>query len=869
MSTVNNTGSIQDPNAVTPTTPGVTTDTIQPADTSYYQSDIAPAAANTTTTLGTVASPSTPSLSRPDGKISISEYSQVMMEVIRKFTESSYDDDINDIAIAQKFNQSVFADVMALNALIEWANKLDAFSDSIQTEYASQVDSLNQQINHYNDLLYSAQDKAAIKSVQDAQKALDDAKAAVTDVTEKLANGNATQADLDAANAAQTAANATYLTTVDNYNRYVDQKNANLANVVADYNTNFVQKFGDQIKTLSDMLNQYNGLAAAAGGGGIAPPPQPTAITVAGYTWQKITADPPPTDASFTRPAALGTFSATAPVADIKAQNELIQVMIDSAFDLLYIAFKNMSTFLSANQASVDYYQDKLKLNKISTNPMVEQEAVQAATNRLATANQSNGTPSGTDYLNLFAQYVTQTVPADQKSTFTKAQQATAESILKMVSAQYLVSSGIFAGKAAVKLLGDNLNQITPDKSASKIATTVGFGNELQKLSNFGIYEDGVNGTLNEAGITPTPTVVNKTVGDLQLTGALMTLFQAAKALGTPDLVKQMVAAAGGTAHPEINALLQQPAQGTVGDALNDAVSQEQVKTTLTQVLTQQTGKSAVESEKTIFAAIAKAVVASKKANPEQLQQAIASALREQNVDPKLSDQLASTAISILQDEIAHPELLQALNKPALDKLVLADPLFTDVSITKAVNNVLLNNPKISSQKEFRNELVQEFQLTGVKPEDALAKANLVLSHLNDFTSKPTQKSAGKTPVTADDLKDQVSNDTIRLLRKELGVVPSHELSHELTTLLFGDNHTSVINILRDSISNSQKAATKEERSKLADRMEVYLAPKVELYAFAQALMDPANNILYSGATGVMYQKNEPSNFKKSIDVQI
>jgi hypothetical protein len=517
----------------------------------------------------------------------------------------------------------------------------------------------------------------------------------------------------------------------------------------------------------------------------------------------------------------------------------------------------------------VDYYEDKLKLNKTSINPLIEQDAVQDAANRLATADQSKGTPSGTDYLNLFAQYVSQTVPADQKSSFTAAQQATAESLLKMISTQYLVSSGIFAGKAAVKTLGDNIDKVSPEKNAAQIAISVGFGKELQKLVDRGIYTDGVESLLKETNIPATPSVVDKMTKDLQLTGALMTLFQTAKALGTPELVKQMIILAGGANHPEINTLLQKPVQGTVVDALNDAVSQAQLKTTLTDQLAQQTGKSTAEANKIVSTAIANAVSKLKGIDPEQLKPLISTTFRDQKIDPKVSDQLASTAISVLKDEVDHPELVLSLNKPALDKLILSDPLFTDPGVTKAVNDVLLNNQNITSQRQFRNELVQEFQLAGIKPEDALAKANLVLSHLNDFTTKATQKPEAKTPLTEDSLKNQISADALQLLKKEIGVVPSHEITHELTALLLGEDPTSVINILKDSIQTSLKTQTKEERAKLADRMEPFLAPKVELYAFAQALMDPANNILYSGATGIMYQKNEPSNFKKSIDVQI
>lgn len=872
MSTVNNnTGSIQDPTLVPSNPTGTpTTTSTTPTDTSYYSSDIAPAESSDTTagTTSTATSSATPSLLQPDGRISMSDYSKIMSDMIRKFTESSYQDDLLDITIQNRFHESVLKDVIALKALIEWSVKLEESNSALQKEYGDQIDFLNGQIKNFNYSMMNPQDQAALKAINDAINAYKDAKTIHDQAVADFAAGIITQEQLTAADLAFQTVNDAYQLAVTNYNDYTISRNLTIAAAINDYNTNVVGGFDVQMKPLFDMITQYNALASAAGLTPIPYPSKPGIIDPNTYTWRQIAADPVPTARDLQRPNAVGTYSASAPIANIQAQNEIIQNMIDAAFDQLYAALKYLATAQHLEDASVDYYEDKSKLNLTTVNPLIEDKSVQEAVENILKTNNATGTPSGLDFLNLFARFVSQTIPADAKNFKTQEAQDKVNSLLQMVSTQHLVSSGIFAGKTALQLLGENLGQVTPGKDAAKIAVALGFAKETQKLANGTVYQNSVKTLLEEVNANPDEAVVDKTAEDLKLTGALMSLFQIARALQKPDLLRQLIDVIGGSNIPALQALLEKPIEGTLVDALIDPISRKQVRETLAERLSQEMSITKQDAEKIVRQALDSAVVKADKAEDKDLPSIIKKALQDQNVDAKISTTLTDTAIKVLQDEQKHPELILSFSKDTMNKLILQDPYFTNAVVTKAVNDVMGNNTALGSLRQFRTELAQELQVTGMDAAAALAKANEVLEHYSEV-SRPAINQTAPTPQSEEALKNVVSKITLQLLRKELPVVSSHEITNALVAALFGDEPTSVTRVIKDSIRATEKNGSKEEATRLADRIRAYLAPQVELYAFAQALMDPANNILYSGATGIMYQGNEPSNYKKSIDVLI
>jgi len=101
---------------------------------------------------------------------------------------------------------------------------------------------------------------------------------------------------------------------------------------------------------------------------------------------------------------------------------------------------------------------------------------------------------------------------------------------------------------------------------------------------------------------------------------------------------------------------------------------------------------------------------------------------------------------------------------------------------------------------------------------------------------------------------------------EQLGKEKADLLATNLVFALLDDNKglTAVLDgVIKQVNERDEERAT----SLLSDIVRFITRPNRELYAFIEQLRDPANSLIYSAGTGIMYVDSQPDNYKKSIDI--
>lgn len=877
MSTIGNTSGVPDP-ILNPLESPPPSTTSNPSN-EYYTSGIS-SAASSATTQTTADGTGIPTLPQPkNSRVSIGDFQKLMSEVIRTFRQQSAEDSESDVEILRAYHKSISLNVAGLKELLDWSQNVEKANIALQVDYNNLLIALNVQIMQFNSGAVTEDDNKALASINEAIVKYNEAQAAYKQAQTDFAAGTLSQEDLDKATADFTNAQLEYTNAVTIYNDYGKLRYESLKLLIDEFKKNTLDTFALQTLEVNKLITTYNQLAGPGGLPPVGHPQKPRTPTIEIYAWKPLDPAITTTIPEVVRPFPIPTYPPTI-ITGIQAQVVVIQAIIDAAVDELSAALKNFVSDREANEASIEYYKFKEKFMDKKANPVIEDEAIVPASKQILKAGSSSGTPSGVDFITMVGQMINPDMAALIKNIETPSRSQTnnvnatnphTDIRMTMMMAQFLLSAGVFGGKAAVGILGNNLAQTPPESNAAKIAAVLGFTKELQKLAGTDIYEKAVEQILQNGAIKPSAEDTENGVSDIKLAGALMAVFQLSRTLESPELMRQVVVAVGGQNIPEIKELLAQPPGGTLVDTLSDPISKHYLKENLTQELVAASKTSPADAEKAIEQAVNEVATRAPVLTESNLSGSLKTALQNQNIDPTVAATLADKAFNFLRDEQAHPELNFALNKPNIDKAVLDNSLFTNSTITQAVNTVLSGDP-IHSQRQFRAELIQELQLTGMQQPEALKTANAVLAAINGVSGatasnrKPVTNAAASTE---ESIKNAVSTQSLRALQKDLDVVPSHEITNELIASVFGEDRSSVINVIRESIQMTEKNGSKEERARLADKIAVYLKPNVELFAFAQSLMDPANNIIFSASTGIMYQGNEPANFRKSIDVLI
>lgn len=286
MSSVNNTNNVQDPNATNPTlypidpagTPTPSSSSTTQAQNAYYASEIAPASTNTSSTTAT-SNAGTPVLSSSgSNEVSIAAYGKSVSEAVRLFKESSGQDMRSDINIIRNYHYSTLQDLLALQAFLAWAYNFEKIAAELQQKYQDAAAPVNQQISDFNNSTLTADDKAAIKTMNDATTKYNDALAAYNQAVADHNSGALSDDDFAKATDAFNTAQTTYNTAVGVYNAYGANRNTVLPGLIDQFNQNVVANFDTNMTDLYKLIDQYNQQAAAKNLPPMRYPPKPAQL---------------------------------------------------------------------------------------------------------------------------------------------------------------------------------------------------------------------------------------------------------------------------------------------------------------------------------------------------------------------------------------------------------------------------------------------------------------------------------------------------------------------------------------------------------------------------------------------------------------
>ncbi len=760
--------------------------------------------------------------------------------------------------------------------------------------------------------------------------------------------------------AAFTAAQAPYNAAVTKYDAYAAERNAQLAPLIDAYNKDVRANFNTVMKPVIDQINAYNSIAAGVGAP-LLPLPTPPQDISKTYVWQTIALSP----TKFPIPAVPARPGPVPPISNIYISNtEEVQAMIKQAVgtsvDLMMGRLLFLDSYMRNTSASSEYYTNKQKSINAGANALINNAYIESIVSKQPGGGATKGSGSGqfssllggndsSGFSVILSKELNSVLPPELNNLFKQAQ------------IELLVSSGVPAGARAMGILGDALSHISPHGHASHVSVALGFAKQNQSLSHSGIFETAIQRSLQAAGMTPGKESLTLGAQNIKLTTALISAFEISRALGTPGLLRQLIGLAGGNSIPGLKDLLSLTPGTKLSEALGDPFAVTSMKMALTERLASEGGMSLGKAESIVDKVLTRVLNNPSIKTEGDLRKALRHEFQNQKLGFIKSLVLARMGVDVLRDEMTHPELNLALDRPKLENTIRQHEFFTDSGILNALNKALKSDG-LDSQRALKKELVSEFRLQGDSRSEAVQKAKAILNFVNlvavnsrtipsssidqesfklnltnqisntlSLSAKQSQEITDKVvaQITAQksfennvalndaviaalksasiptlraqliaentiipinpsasgvdplvqkgnvnllqgsELADAIRDKVIKLLRPELETAKSHEISKEVIATLMGDKSTSLVSVIQDSIKMFLDKGNKELEGKFADTFRNYLSPSVDLYKFAQELVDPGNSVVYSASTGLMYAKNEPSNFKKSIDVQI
>lgn len=141
----------------------------------------------------------------------------------------------------------------------------------------------------------------------------------------------------------------------------------------------------------------------------------------------------------------------------------------------------------------------------------------------------------------------------------------------------------------------------------------------------------------------------------------------------------------------------------------------------------------------------------------------------------------------------------------------------------------------------------------------------------------PAKTPLSSTPVSQTEISQTLTQQVQSILAPQLGSEVSRSIAQELNKTLFGITQLDEATRKQEKSPLSLTSIMKEQVSRLAEKQPDQLAESfkefmrdsLNLNAFLEKLMDPAHLFVFSIASGIMYAGNEPSNWKRTIDIPI
>lgn len=706
------------------------------------------------------------------------------------------------------FYQAVISSTLSL---IEVYNALAEVAQTYANAYGTNVGSLNtlnNSINNYNSGTATAQN-----AVNTLNQAINDYNA-----------GNITQTQLNVAIAA--------------YNNFANSRNqaaASVNNSIGNFNTN-IQNPNADIAEANAELSQITATATFTGQANYTS----SASGMPGYP--TVTGDPPVANVTFSPsniPTAVNTMS---------PKNGSESSIANAIFGPLFNVFSNQinltATILQMQSSYQGYIQFILQGQLPFIPPafyrMIPQLLLSSGGSGIGTgsgvalasiiATLSNPLLSGIIAQGIFS--ANMTLQQLNINPFTVAK-------LRFFTQRLMGQLGFLAGARAVNLLGRGLNGLDPQSRAAAIVTALALTSEISFAISSGIISQGIRGILSQAY----PFISANSLAALTLQLASATelfmlqagVFQLSQTLGNPYLLAQLLntipsALALGILNPFSPRLTVNPERLA---ALQFALAAN--------IITQSNISQIVARD--IIARSINQINVNAYFNGQVDQQTLVNTFVQNGLNLQAAISLANYSQAYSQAEILGQLILNSsLSRNILSREILASEL---------INGIIQGNPNITG-RQLRDQLANQFILNGATPSQAVLAATTAL----------LGNTAGFIPLTLDIL---TANTLSAAIHRLSGVSNAEVLANELVSTVLGQNlpgsQTSVRAQLDERINLLLKLNDQTVTDAVKANIQAFLAPTLELYAFADRLRDPANAYVFCAQTGIMYgQTAVPSN---------
>lgn len=777
--------------------------------------------------------PNTPILDTPTAYHSTTlTYTRAVAEAIQAFKDSIYESNIADNSLKSAYYSSVLASLLALQELQEWSNNIEKVHADIQAEYEKLVGELNDQIAEFNRQALTPADQAAINDMNAAVEKFNKAQKDYEKAQKDYASGKISKKEYEQATANYQKAQGEYVAAVNKFNDYGASRNESLIPLIEEFNRSVVGAFDEKMAELNAMIDEYNAKAEIVGVPGIAYPDGPEPVTTS-ILWKPLSTTPPTSSVSTipkrTDPVPL---ISTAEVQKLNQRNEEIQEKTNALVSQEFATYQAILDTYEVERATAEYYQNlsRIKSRKLG---FVMDSTLMAETSKelLSTGikeNSSNNVVQLTQFGKTILPHLYFEKVPDKKS----------EALLRLATTEQLRSAGLFGAKKALQILGNGIKKIDPKGEIAALGLALGFTSEVTGDGSKEHFRQIATTIAKQNNTPPSGATVDSLIGNLRFIGALISLYQISSAIGSPDLLEQVVRLGGGSV------LLEGYPSGSLYETMSDPISQKALKDKLSKVLSSENDAGQVVEQ------VAEGM------NPRTTIEGFTKAFEEafQGIGKNGEEAMTLThlAISVLGEEQQHPELNSAIGR---SDIITALSESTNPQISLAIENTFESDHPIS-QREFRNRFVEELARAGMNENNAQTLTDEIVRNLNNASSEGVAKIPGRMNVIQ--VEDRLAKSALGILRKELDVIASHEIYQVLQEKVLGEDKNSILSIFKSH-------GTEE----LNEMIQSYLHPTLKLHVFLRSLLDPGKSILYSAATGLMYEGNEPDNFKKSIDILI
>ncbi|HRD55383.1 MAG TPA: hypothetical protein PLC42_03195 [Parachlamydiaceae bacterium] len=230
---------------------------------------------------------------------------------------------------------------------------------------------------------------------------------------------------------------------------------------------------------------------------------------------------------------------------------------------------------------------------------------------------------------------------------------------------------------------------------------------------------------------------------------------------------------------------------------------------------------------------------------------------------------------SIPENPFSSTGLNQAITNPPSSYSLqqsLTDRLAEDAKIPKpqasgiigqALTNTAANLPSVNSTESlFKQTLADELLKQNLKQEEASFLAENAVAFING--AKP------ESPLTLSELGNKLKIAIQEATKSDVANVLPQSVTDNLVKILTDRNDpNSFVSLYENQIRNLEIKNDKKIIDQLKDQRREFEKPNIDSFFIFRKWLDPANNIINSYMTGLMYDKTIPSNWQRPLSIQV